>query len=212
MAGKRTPSSARSKAMNHPAGGHANTIGRQTERPSDLWTHSAETTMPRPVSPFRPGLESLEDRCLPATYFVAPGGNDAGPGSAAQPLGTIQAGLNRAVAGDTVTVAGGTYAEKLTFPHSGAAGSFITLQGAPGARPLVTSGGSPGGNLMLLQDVSFVRVTGFEIAGLQTSDGSGIRLLGSGTDLEVRNNVIHDILGTDAMAVTVYGSSSAAPL
>src|SRR5262249_28296624 len=167
--------------------------------------------MPRTVPPFRPGLEHLEDRCLPASYFVAPGGNDAGPGSAAQPLGTIQAGLNRAVAGDTVTVAGGTYVEKLTFPHSGTAGNFITLQAAPGARPLVTSGGAPGGNLMFLQDVSFIRVSGFEIAGLQTSDGSGIRLLGSGTNLELRNNVIHDILGTDAMAITVYGNSSAGP-
>jgi pectin methylesterase-like acyl-CoA thioesterase len=46
---------------------------------------------------------------------------------------TIQAGLNAAKPGDTVDVQAGTYNERVTFPNSGTAGNYITLQGEPGA-------------------------------------------------------------------------------
>src|SRR5262249_40306958 len=38
---------------------------------------------------------------------------------------------------------------------------------------------------------------------------SGIRVTGYGTNIEIRNNVIHDIHGTNAMGITVYGNSVA---
>jgi hypothetical protein len=64
---------------------------------------------------------------------VAPTGNDSAAGTNAAPLRTVQAGINRAVAGDTVVVHAGVYRERLTFPRNGTASSPIVLFGQPGA-------------------------------------------------------------------------------
>lgn len=67
-----------------------------------------------------PAFERLEPRCLLShTYFVAPSGNDAWRGTLARPLKTIQAAANRAQAGDTVEIEGGTYRETVSPAHSG---------------------------------------------------------------------------------------------
>lgn len=64
---------------------------------------------------------------------VDPAGNDSAAGTSAAPLRTVQAGISRAVAGDTVVVHTGVYRERLTFPRSGTASSPIVLSGLPGA-------------------------------------------------------------------------------
>src|SRR5579862_3144282 len=46
-----------------------------------------------------------------ATYYVATTGNDANPGTQAQPFRTIQQGINTAVSGDSILIADGTYNE-----------------------------------------------------------------------------------------------------
>ncbi len=48
-----------------------------------------------------------------ATYYVAPQGNDANPGTEGQPWRTIQKAANTVVAGDTVLVQPGYYAERV---------------------------------------------------------------------------------------------------
>jgi hypothetical protein len=65
----------------------------------------------------------------PRTYYASPRGNDLNPGTRTLPLRTIQAGINKAEAGDTVMVLGGTYREQVTFPRSGAEGLPITVRG-----------------------------------------------------------------------------------
>ena len=76
------------------------------------------------VQPF----EWLERRVLMATYYVAPGGSDSAPGSLDQPLRTIQAAADRAAAGDTVLIRGGTYRETVTLPRSGTAAAPIVFR------------------------------------------------------------------------------------
>ncbi len=123
---------------------------------------------------------------------------------------TIQAALDAAVAGDVVEVAAGVYFEKVTFPRSGAPGMPIVLRGAPGARPVIDGTGVAGQNMVLMASRSHLRIAGFEIRNnLGVSDGSGVRILGAGTDLDVEDNVIHDIRGNDAMGITVYGTEPA---
>src|SRR5712691_5901067 len=46
-----------------------------------------------------------------ATYYVATTGNDANPGTQAQPFQTISKGLSLLHAGDTLYLRGGTYRE-----------------------------------------------------------------------------------------------------
>ncbi len=55
-----------------------------------------------------------------------------GDGSKAAPFKTIQEGLNRAAAGTQVLVADGVYRESLSFPASGAAGSWIQVKAEGG--------------------------------------------------------------------------------
>ncbi|MBM3696324.1 MAG: hypothetical protein FJW79_10390 [Actinobacteria bacterium] len=61
------------------------------------------------------------------TLHVAPGGSDAGAGTAADPWSTIQHAVDRALPGDTVLLAPGTYAGA-RLERSGAPGAWITLR------------------------------------------------------------------------------------
>ena len=120
---------------------------------------------------------------------------------------TVQAGLNAAFAGDTVEVSAGVYSEKVIFPRSGSAGQPIILRAAPGIRPVLDGTGVTGDNMVLIDSRSHVSVIGFELRNnLGVSDGSGVRVLGSGTGIEIRDNMIHEIRGSDAMGITVYGT------
>jgi cysteine-rich repeat protein len=125
---------------------------------------------------------------------------------------TIQAALNAAAAGDTISVkdSSGPYFEKIVFSGSGSAGAYITLQAFPGHKPVLDGTGVSGGNMVLIDSKSYVKVVGFEIRNnLNVNDGSGIRVLGSGSHIEIRDNRIHDMRGKHAMGITVYGTEAA---
>ena len=69
--------------------------------------------------------------------------------------------------------------------------------------------------LVLIDSRSWVRIGGFELRnGLGVSDGSGVRILGSGShiDIEVLGDEIHDVRGTHAMGITVYGTDPIASI
>lgn len=141
-------------------------------------------------------------------YYVATNGDDAGPGSQASPWRTIQKACDALAAGDTANVQAGTYNEKLEVRVSGdAAAGFVTIR-AQGA--VILSGkGVSGADMIRMKDRSHVRIEGFEIRdNLNVSDGSGIRVTGSGDRIELRRNKIHEIRGHDAMGITVYGTSA----
>ena len=66
-------------------------------------------------------------------FTVAPTGDDTHPGSAVQPLRTIQRAAGLAQAGDTVTVLTGTYRETVRPASSGREGAPIIFRSAAGA-------------------------------------------------------------------------------
>ena len=80
-------------------------------------------------------------RASGADLYVSLSGNDANPGTQAQPLRTIQKAANTAAAGSTVNIQSGTYSENVTINNSGTSSSRIVFQGT----------GSPviGGNLTI---------------------------------------------------------------
>jgi hypothetical protein len=92
---------------------------------------------PSPRLRYRPSLEPLEDRTLPATFFVAPAptGNDGNSGlTAADPFEHIQHALDVAAANpgpDTINVASGTYVEQLRIS------SDVTLIGAGAGNTII---------------------------------------------------------------------------
>ena len=81
---------------------------------------------PTPVPPTAtPGVEVPVQG---AVYYVAPTGDDANPGTEAQPWLTIQQAANTMTAGETAYVRAGTYYESgIILAHSGAPGAPITL-------------------------------------------------------------------------------------
>ncbi len=151
-------------------------------------------------------LVALPRLALATVYTVAASGGD---------FTAIHDALDAAQAGDTVLVSAKPtpYFERLVFPRSGSAGSgFITLQAAPGEHPILDGTGVPGDQSMILIDgKSYLKVVGFEIRNdLGVTDGSGVRIVGAGSHLEIRDNRIHDIRGQNAMGITVYATEPAA--
>ncbi len=125
---------------------------------------------------------------------------------------TIQAALNGAQAGDSILVRddGGVYNEKLVFKSSGdSLQGYISLLAFPGHHPVLDGSGVSGGNMIKISFRSYIRVKGFEIRNnLNVSDGSGIRITGAGSHFELCDNIIHEIRGSDAMGITIYGTST----
>ena len=83
----------------------------------------------------RPQVEPLEPRTLlTSTWFVAPWGNDASPGSQAGPFRTIQEAATVAGSGDVVEIRAGVYRETVRPVHSGVTfeaynGESVTVTG-----------------------------------------------------------------------------------
>ncbi|MHB0970024.1 MAG: right-handed parallel beta-helix repeat-containing protein [Thermoanaerobaculia bacterium] len=90
-----------------------------------------------------------------ANYYVAPQGSDANPGSDALPWRTIGQAASTMVAGDTVYIRDGTYAEAVSPKNSGAAGAFITYTAYPGHTPTID-----GATVVLGEYTGLVYITG----------------------------------------------------
>src|SRR5262249_10169929 len=123
----------------------------------------------------------------------------------------IQDALDVAIAGDTVQVRDGVYSEKLAFPRSGdGTNGPITLVAYPGEHPILDGTAVAGQDMIRIDGRSWITVRGFETRNdLGVTDGSGIRVTGSGSHVELRDNTIHDIRGRNAMGITVYATDAA---
>lgn len=123
---------------------------------------------------------------------------------------TIQAGLNAANAGDTVLVKPGIYHETVTFNKSGVKDQYITLLGESGA---IIEGTLNTRNGIIVQDKSFLKIIGFEIRYFKGNGTPiGISVRGSGTCIEIRNNIVHHIENSTANAhgIAIYGTGKTA--
>jgi hypothetical protein len=164
-------------------------------------------------------------------FYVATTGADSNPGTIDAPFRTIGHAATLAVAGDTVLVRGGVYKELLTPPHSGsAAHGYITFSAYPGETATIDGTGlaipQQQWGLVTLNDVSYVVVQGFELRNYKTSSVNdvpiGVYILGSGGNLQIVNNHIHNIettattnpnqCGSDALGLVVYGTKAPAAI
>ncbi len=92
-------------------------------------------------------------------YFVATNGNDSSPGTIIQPFLTINKGTTVAVAGDTVSVRTGTYAERIHFYSDGAAGAEITVRAYDGDLTVQVTDGA------YVHAQKYIKIVGLELSG-----------------------------------------------
>jgi hypothetical protein len=162
-----------------------------------------------------------------ASFYVSTTGSDSNSGSYSSPWRTIQHAANSVSAGATVYVFGGVYHESVSIPVSGTASNYITFESYPGQTAVIdgtgvsccTSNPPSSGNetqgLINIVTQSYVIVSGFEIRNYTTSKAAytpaGIWITGSGTGLQLLNNLVHNITTTsqkngNAFGIAVYGT------
>ncbi len=154
---------------------------------------------------------SIQTTVWAGTVIVAESGGD---------YTAIQEALNHVTAGDSILVKekATPYYEKITFPVGGNADDgYVSLLAFPGEHPVLDGTGvannpvSYTDDMVYIEDKSYVRLIGFEIRNVDTPEGSGVRVFGSGSYIEIRNNEIHEIRGGGesggAMGITIYGAN-----
>jgi PST family polysaccharide transporter len=171
------------------------------------------------------------------TFYVAPGGSDAGPGTRERPFGTIAHALRRLRYGQHLWVRGGTYDERVKLVAAPARKhARVQVSNFPGERPVLRgqlwigdpsywtirglnvqwAAGNPDEPLVRIYGGTGWRLTRSEIwgshstSGLQVDDGPRNNL---GRWL-VKGNCVHDTYSTDGINQDhdVYvGDMSASP-
>ena len=155
-----------------------------------------------------------------STFYVSKSGGDSNSGSYTAPWLTIQHAANSVTAGATVYVEAGVYNESVTFPASGTASSYITFASYPGQTATIDGTGlSVTGTQGLINIInqSYLTVSGFEIRNYTTAKAAltpaGIWVTGTGSGLNLLNNLVHNITTTsekngNAFGIAVYGTLS----
>jgi hypothetical protein len=160
-------------------------------------------------------------------FYVSTTGSDSNPGTITSPWRTIQHAANSVQAGGTVFVRGGVYNESVNISVSGSATAGpITFQTFPGENAIIDGTGlvpSTSGTqgLINIANQSYISIQGFEIRNYQTSSASatpaGIWISGSGSNIQLLDNLIHNIVTTSettgsAFGIAVYGTAAPASL
>jgi hypothetical protein len=139
------------------------------------------------------------------TYYVAKNGNNANPGTLAQPWLTIQKAATTMLGGDTVYIRGGTYNERVNlFYRSNASGPYITFTNYPGEEVILDGTGIAiqyGEGLFHIWKTDYIRVSGLKI---QHSNGAGIYVAYS-NHIIVEHNSTYD---TVKSGISGWGASN----
>jgi hypothetical protein len=158
-----------------------------------------------------------------ATYYVSATGNNSNPGTLSAPWLTIQHAANTVKAGATVYVLGGVYHESVNFSRSGTASEPITFESYPGETAVIDGTGvsccgssQTQGLINMTGSLSYITISGFEVRNYTTSKAAdtpaGVWITGSGTGIQILNNLVHNITTTseangNAFGISVYGTS-----
>ena len=181
----------------------------------------AVTPRARPEDQLSPVPPVSVPPLTPSDLFVSPSGHDDATGSASEPLGTIQAAVDRVAPGTTVWVGPGTYVG-FRIGRSSTTGQRITVAAqSPGTVTLTPPGG---GSTIDLTGATGVNLINLAIEGPDGQATDAIRLDRSaditiegctvgptvgGIGIEVRYSAHVTIRGNDilhnAMGVRLYG-------
>jgi len=138
-----------------------------------------------------------------SVYYVAPGGDDDGPGSADEPWETLQHAADSVGPGDQVIVRDGEYTG-FQLETTGEAANRIHFR-AEDASAVINADG-PTGDGIRLQNVSYVTIEGFTIRNVS---GRGIAHRGATPEEPVHGLIIRDNFVTTTGSEGMYLSEVA---
>lgn len=137
-----------------------------------------------------------------ATYLVALEGDDANPGTMAQPWRTIGKAAQTLEPGDTVYIRAGTYGERVAPQRSGAPGKYITYAAYPGEAVTIDGDGldlDRREGLFDIHEREFIRVTGLRVANSPLTGIAAVR----SRQILIDGNHTHN---TASSGIGVWGS------
>jgi hypothetical protein len=129
---------------------------------------------------------------LAASYYVAPGGDDGGAGTLADPWASFARAAQAMVPGDTTFVRGGTYTEPVRPAGSGAPGLPLTWARYAAEEPVITDVQ----NCIDLRDRDHVVIDGFTCDGMDVEPNSSVNVGAAawrGSYNEIRNSTFRHI-------------------
>ncbi|KLU38229.1 hypothetical protein AB595_02985 [Massilia sp. WF1] len=188
----------------------ASRLGGKVDLGAYQYTAGAPAPAPSPEPTPTPSPEPSP--ATGRTLYVASNGSDSNPGTEAQPFATIGRADAAATAGDTVSVAPGTYT--VSAPNDTAAGIVTAKSGTAAAHikfvsqvkwgaKIVVNGSGTAWN----SKGNYVDIAGFDITG-----SGRIGLFASGAHTAITGNAIHDLTisggcnGKVGAAIQVDGS------
>ncbi|MCZ2342379.1 MAG: FG-GAP-like repeat-containing protein [Bacteroidales bacterium] len=177
------------------------------------WFLSSRRTAKSPfcvkTSRYRPMLDCLESRDVPATIFVDLA-NTSGTedGSSANPFNTIQEGITAAAIDDTVLVAPGNYQENVTINKN----LSLLSSGGKGVTTITGQGSTALGAVLVTNKTTGVTLggtdQGFTILGIDNAnpgiESAAVYFQGNNSNATVRGNTI--VAQGDAGLTTEYGA------
>ena len=116
-----------------------------------------------------------------SAYYVAKDGSDGWDGSLENPWQTIQKAADTLVAGDTVYIEEGVYAERVVAKQSGSPDKFITYMAYPGHKSVIDAGGN--GTAFSIIGKNFIKIEDLE---MRNAGNWGI-LVDDSTNIEIKN-------------------------
>jgi parallel beta-helix repeat protein len=147
----------------------------------------------------------------PPTLYVDktdPNCSNNGAGTKTQPFCAIKPAAGRVVAGQTVQVGSGTYAEEVKPLSSGTEAAPINFAPAPGTHPVIT--GTKTGSIsdgFYINGLSYITIQGF---GIETTSGDGV-IIKNSSNVTLRNVEVSQaglpISGKTAKGIRVEAST-----
>ena len=135
-----------------------------------------------------------------AIYYVDqthPQASDTNPGTQAQPWLTIQNGMSKVSAGDTIIVRKGTYNEAVTTSVDGAPGLPIKIKACPGEKVVVDR---------FWFNHSYYKIEGFDILATRYA---AVYIREGRSNIEITGNTINVENGDDVFAINCPGGANA---
>lgn len=148
-------------------------------------------------------------------YYVSPTGNNSNTGTQAMPWQTIQYSLNQLSTNDTLNLLTGTFTEKISIPASN-----IYVRNYLSNTPVIDATGiATQDAIIAISNKSNITISGIELKNNIQNDAQGILIDGSGSDITIKNCIIHDIhfssnisdpvsASTNAQGIIVYGTNA----